>query len=358
MDETSTTTATAAAAVARSVLVTVSPVNLEAVKGKLLRVSKVSTLAQDTAQDTTYVDLPSQGAIDNVSAVEDLPALSPTERKGQLHFYETVVKTSFSRNDIIELEPVIVAGEVIRELNRELQRLEAQDQARKGSRIPSHQPEAFFVTDMTSTPAESMSLELKAKWLAQSPDAPSNARSCRTCALKAMRKKAGTGQGFCPLNLISGDAQKVRPIVESLVRSNPFEQDTKRLYAKSEDIQSHVLDQLTAFFCRSGHGHDLLSHLRDLQLKSDAVGVLAVQQSGKGAESDDVRSLCRAMTFRDCSLFLRIFWDGRPIEARFGDLDFKKAMKLDSWAKTERSLIDGGWYAGKDQGSDCLLALK
>ncbi|KAF3355001.1 Gephyrin [Verticillium dahliae VDG1] len=66
---------------------------------------------------------------------------------------------------------------------------------------------------------------------------------------------------------------------------------------------------------------------------------------------EDARDLLVAMTLRDCSLFFR-YEDGedgalRLLDFTLADLDKKTPAKIPSWQKTERELIDGGWYEGK-----------
>ena len=53
--------------------------------------------------------------------------------------------------------------------------------------------------------------------------------------------------------------------------------------------------------------------------------------------------------------------DDEPVMARLADLDLKAETKMDYWKKVEMSLIDEGWYEGKEkpgrrQGTTCSLA--
>ncbi|KAL2271586.1 hypothetical protein VTJ83DRAFT_957 [Remersonia thermophila] len=63
--------------------------------------------------------------------------------------------------------------------------------------------------------------------------------------------------------------------------------------------------------------------------------------AGEAAES-----LALAMTLRDCTCFIRIPADpSQPVEAKLADLDRKRGdVKLSYWQKTERELIEGGFY--------------
>jgi hypothetical protein len=77
--------------------------------------------------------------------------------------------------------------------------------------------------------------------------------------------------------------------------------------------------------------------------------------------SDDY---CKAMTLRDCVLFVKGTLNSFETTAnvRLADLDFKHAHpdKVEKWKSTERDLISQGWYThvAADQASApvCLLA--
>jgi inositol-pentakisphosphate 2-kinase len=69
------------------------------------------------------------------------------------------------------------------------------------------------------------------------------------------------------------------------------------------------------------------------------------------------------MTLRDCSCFVRIPADPEtPVEARFADLDKKNwEVKVEYWRATERDLIEGGYYEGREgveQKTNCLVERK
>lgn len=66
------------------------------------------------------------------------------------------------------------------------------------------------------------------------------------------------------------------------------------------------------------------------------------------------------MTLRDCTCFVRIPADaGAAVEAKLADLDKKNsAAKLGYWKATERRLIEGGYYEGRErprQRTNCQL---
>jgi len=194
---------------------------------------------------------------------------------------------------------------------------------------PSHRGQDFLsederygllITDMTPQRGEVL-LQLKPKWLAQSPNAPPNAKRCRTCALRALRlsesrSTATDAQASCPLELVSERADDRRRAAVSMT--------TDRL------IQDYLVDQ----------GLPLLHTLREYQQLLDKKGTLSV------SDADAIFDLCKAMTLRDCTLFVKR--SGVNIEARLGDLDLKHPEKLSKWKTAEQDLIDGGWYTNTE----------
>jgi inositol-pentakisphosphate 2-kinase len=127
---------------------------------------------------------------------------------------------------------------------------------------------------------------------------------------------------------VSGDTEVRRKVVERL----------------TEDVE--VREYLV------GNAQALLQKLRSAQMEMDRGGVLAIGEKRLG--------LCKAMTLRDCTLFVRRV--GREIEAKLGDLDLKQPEKIEKWKEVERVLIDGGWYANTEREdlwtreSVCLLS--
>ncbi|EEY22806.1 predicted protein [Verticillium alfalfae VaMs.102] len=92
--------------------------------------------------------------------------------------------------------------------------------------------------------------------------------------------------------------------------------------------------------------HEALRFLRDLQARFARRDTFLATTAA--APDED---LLVAMTLRDCSLFFR-YEDGedgalRLLDFTLADLDKKMPSKIPSWQKTERELIDGGWYEGK-----------
>jgi inositol-pentakisphosphate 2-kinase len=206
---------------------------------------------------------------------------------------------------------------------------------------------------MTTAPGQTL-VQLKPKWLHQSPNAPTNSRRCRTCALRAHRaakreRTASDAQEICPLALIHGDVR---------IRRRAFAQITA-----DRKLREYL----------AVDAQPLLLELRECQVDFDEAGVLGVE--GETA----IKSLCKAMTLRDCTLYVRRNGeqgsdDGSDdenyaaggskraddgveggtsegdstIEARLGDLDLKLPGRLDYWKRTEQDLVDGGWYTNEE----------
>lgn len=178
-------------------------------------------------------------------------------------------------------------------------------------------------------------LELKSKWLAQSPTAPSGATRCRTCALSASR--SAQREAICPLDLVSNEQTDVVRTVRRLTESQP---------PTGLDAE-HVVNATVAYLLDS----QILHRLRELQTQLDPSGVLAVPEDAE-VPSD----LLKAMTLRDCTLFLRVDGEGR-VEGRLADLDLKLGTreKVEYWRGVERELVDGGWYVGGGHSVGCRL---
>jgi inositol-pentakisphosphate 2-kinase len=98
----------------------------------------------------------------------------------------------------------------------------------------------------------------------------------------------------------------------------------------------------------------LLHIQRRNQVELDADGIL----NAKTAEQ--IMKLCKAMTLRDCTLFLKR--SGSHIETRLADLDLKTPGKLARWKKVEQDLVTNGWYTNMEDKTVwkkekvCLLA--
>ncbi|KAK1085495.1 Inositol-pentakisphosphate 2-kinase [Friedmanniomyces endolithicus] len=235
----------------------------------------------------------------------------------------------FPPDNLVEHELVTLQPDAVADVN---------DLIGEASRRPFHRvgnlwpggTHGVLVTDMSPGQNELL-IELKPKWLAQSPNAPRNAMRCRTCALRARRAADGAiitvtdAQGFCPLDLVSE-----HPDNRGLAAARLTDDPRAREFLVGHEAQS------------------LFRTLKEHQQRWDPNGVLA-----PACESDS-RSLSKAMTIRDCTLFVLVKSDGE-IEAKLGDLDVKGLDKLAKWRASEQGLIDGGWYIGVGD-SICALS--
>lgn len=206
---------------------------------------------------------------------------------------------------------------------------------------------------MSSVQGSALMIEIKPKWLVQSPNAPRDAYRCRTCALHASRKnkaKAPPESYICPLQLVAANSNAIERYLRYQIN-----QELKDLNPEvAEAILRRALMYLTV-----GLGHKLLKHIQTLQAQLDPKGCLLKDQISTEQLPEYDRRLRLAMTLRDCSLFIRIPYadESQPIEAKLGDLDFKSIDKLPDWKDKEVGLTNGGWYTDLNAGMrECLIA--
>ncbi|KAL1606334.1 Inositol-pentakisphosphate 2-kinase [Paraconiothyrium brasiliense] len=225
---------------------------------------------------------------------------------------------------------------------------------------PHHLEErGILLPDMSSVPGSVTTIEIKPKWLIQSPNAPRGAYLCRTCALHASRKAKKTYKGawICPLALVAGNTAAIDPYVRHSSLLALKEETGKSPQTRSIDVNPAEIEAIAKRavpYLSTGPGHKILQHIRYLQAQLDQKGVLVHSSSPE----DDYR-LRLAMTLRDCSLFIRIPWADQtaPIEAKLGDLDFKSAGKMGDWLEKEEGLVHGGWYVDlKSEMEECWIA--
>ncbi|EHY60302.1 Inositol-pentakisphosphate 2-kinase [Exophiala dermatitidis] len=218
-------------------------------------------------------------------------------------------------------------------------------------------------------------VEFKPKWLVQSPSAPQDATMCRTCALNAMRRKAGKHQGrgdsgFCPFDLLAGSEE-----------NHVLQRALEKIYPET------TKDFVAAFRQRV---QPALKHLAKLQREYGSVGLDDFRDPNPQGKHLDL-----AMALRDCSVFLGLRRGGRGdagpnedpssthlqlgdeqraadghethdvvelVDVKFADLDLKtpEAGKLQKWAAMEQELLDNGWYycdsQSEGEGSNCALS--
>ena len=184
-------------------------------------------------------------------------------------------------------------------------------------------------------------LEFKPKWLAPSPVAPPSATRCRNCA-RAAQKWDDDGNTDTPPPHCALDFFRCASDPDALART------LDALATPTDDgpARARLAHWLATDALR------LLARLRDLQVSHDPRGPPA-------AETHDP-AFQLAMTLRDCSCFVRIPAEpDQPVVAKLADFDKKNwEAKLAYWLATERELIEGGFYEGREvprRTTNCLL---
>nr|POE68864.1 inositol-pentakisphosphate 2-kinase [Quercus suber] len=258
---------------------------------------------------------------------KDLASSSPTA--DQYQAYNDVFVPMFPKENLVDLDLITLSKELPGVINDFLPRLCFRPVHRQHDFVPVDETLSLLVTDMTPG-ANDMLLQVKPKWLAQSPNAPEKAKRCRTCALRALRaskqiRTATDTQGTCPLKLVSDDIDTRRQAVEYVTRD----------------------ERLREFLITDAQ--PLLKQLREHQRQLDQFGVFAA--ASVSGEDKIVSDLCKAMTIRDCTLFLRKSENGGEIEARLADLDLKQPEKMGRWMNLESDLVEGGWYTNVEDSS-------
>lgn len=190
-------------------------------------------------------------------------------------------------------------------------------------------------------------VEIKPKWLLQSKDAPTNARFCRTCALHI--KRHGCVPAFCPLDLASGDYERVNRAVRGIIEGTiltrghdqPYDNEINELNELSQVISSFLLES------------KIISRLKAMQ-QLDKSGVLC---SHENSLSND---FLVAMAARDCTMFIQVIDTKLPnisqiadgicitcrttgnkylVRAKIADFDYKDPhTKLRYWKGIESGL--------------------
>ncbi|KAF2272380.1 uncharacterized protein EI97DRAFT_212788 [Westerdykella ornata] len=247
------------------------------------------------------------------------------------------------RHFLLDLELVLLDDEVIDWLNAEMNR----HTNRPAIPIP-YRFKGLLMDDMSVDPhakpdEHTLTIELKPKWLAQSPNAPQGALRCRTCALQALRNsdpgKTGRDDYFCPLYL-SPSQRSQRPYAAKVIRTYL---STKTHQISDQIGHRAVLENLVSALTRDSFG--LLRYLKQKQIELDPQGVLG--------EEVDMHNLRLAMTLRDCSLFLRCTYSPTSpatnyrVDMKLADLDLKSPAKVDDWRSKEQELITEDWYFDK-----------
>lgn len=177
-------------------------------------------------------------------------------------------------------------------------------------------------------------IEIKPKWLFQSPSAPHAALRCRTCAVRLHRRLRDPTYDAadlpCPLIMASDDWEDRSSFVSALLP--PEEQDAWYVPALARWFKATP--------AQSGPKR-LIAQLRGVQQLLDTKGPLLADST-----DEDFRL---AMTLRDCSIFLRVLKRGGrrgpKVVAKIADLDKKNSgAKSAYWRRTEAEMVRGGAY--------------
>ncbi|KAI7194589.1 hypothetical protein KC363_g2046 [Hortaea werneckii] len=237
----------------------------------------------------------------------------------QLRSFDQHFKPLFSAQNLVEHEAVQLDDHVIPHLNQTVSQAK-RSSSRTGDVMPNNEKYGLLITNMAPWPMETL-VQFKPKWLAQSPNAPEEAKRCRTCALRAQRQAknqstATDAQENCPLAMISESAHDRRRAAEATTTN--------------KKLQDYLVSD----------AQPLLRALKENQQRFDSSGVLGI------VDNDVLSDICKAMSLRDCTLFLKHGQLG--VEARLSDLDLKQPEKLDKWRAIEEGLINEGWYQNRE----------
>ncbi|ROT38323.1 hypothetical protein SODALDRAFT_340474 [Sodiomyces alkalinus F11] len=324
--------------------------------------------------------------------------------KDQLAFFENTVLPAFGnqRSLFVDQKLVHLRQDVIDECNLlltqmdENQKASTQDQPLPHPHLPSRTRKFvgtrvgpagwhMLTEDMRPRGPLERFAEIKPKWLAQSPAAPSTALLCRNCAVATQRfteapegqkpSKSDPAKYGCPLRLVAGPG----PAPENHITHNgnglpaqngngngnhvsnghaekngtngskkkdddDWKAHAERIFRGQDPRDSH-------FLFWSIRQHHLLPHLRNLQNRLAGPG--CADAFWASSRDDPDPDLLLSMTLRDCSLFFR--YEARPhgalrmLDFKLADLDRKVAAKVPRWQDTERQLVEGGWYEGKQK---------
>ncbi|KAJ4375991.1 Inositol-pentakisphosphate 2-kinase [Neocucurbitaria cava] len=211
----------------------------------------------------------------------------------------------------------------------------------------------LLLPDMSPVPDVSISLEIKPKWLLQSPTAPASAVRCRTCAMQVAIPKHREIY-LCPLRLVYGTQPDLRDwawyvLADHFGGTADVSKDTQKQVMVSRLVR-RLIDYLVV-----GDGRTLLLHIQYLESKLDPQGILKREQVHPNDVFD--RNSRLAMTLRDSSWFIMIpFAVNAPITSKLGDLDFKSGEKLVDWADKELMLLQSEMYTKVvADGPECWL---
>lgn len=201
--------------------------------------------------------------------------------------FDQTIRPLFKPEELVDQTLVQLPAGLVQQCNERLRAAEitgARPRRRQGVYLSAHEPFGLLITDMTIFGDPGMIMaELKPKWLLQSPSAPPNARRCRTCALRDMKNhqvrkvRRSEERSFCPFHLVSDKYENVLRATRFLRRCQDHVRLARVLYRNSTllKLQSHQ------------------KAMRDVGL------------FGQPAQS---REKSLAMTLRDCTMFIKVFF--------------------------------------------------
>lgn len=273
-------------------------------------------------------------------------------------FYVERIMGEFEEGDILDCWLVSLQLRLVLNLNQQLQTNRERSELRRDSTLRLDKY-GLIVTDMSAKePFPAMMIEIKPKWLVQSPTAPEDATRCRTCAFKVkkfdkLKEKNPLAQPnrldlWCPLKLASGHREFVRAVMVQLIHQALNERGAS--WGCHPDVFDRLLDNLTEFFTK-GKGHRLLTKLSNHQACFDQYGIRELRRNCHtfyATQEDALKCCAESMTLRDCSLFVRTTASGEIDDARLGDLDPKSLEKQQYWDDVECELIQQGYYVGNN----------
>lgn len=217
----------------------------------------------------------------------------------------------------------------------------------QGARTPTSARWGILLPDMSPVPGSSITLEIKPKWLVQSPTAPVDAVRCRTCALQILKPK-DPKKYICPLQWIHGNVDSIYQWAYGRVAGKLEVEEAKgssKAEAEEHEVRTTAIATHIAAYLAKGPGSTLLRQLEFLQSRLDPQGVLRrTETSSKDVFDHNLRL---AMTLRDCSMYINVRYqnvDAPEIICKLGDLDFKSADKMEDWAEKEQELLASGAY--------------
>jgi inositol-pentakisphosphate 2-kinase len=337
-------------------IIQMDPTHRRFLEGRLLRLRKGSR---------SYIG---KGVGKNKKSSREIRREGPSEDPGYMstanvaEFHESLGRNHTVGIDcLVGQETVNISKRVLNECNKVLNRLEksgCRPKIRHQWALRRGESKGLLITSMLPDPEHTALVELKPKWLRQSPGAPPNSRRCRTCATHARRGTSTEKLPVCSLALLSENPSTVRNAVFKLPKSAIHPLPAHLLI---EEVTEHLIQ----FFVKnlpatqnswdSTNGRSILEGLGEAQAKFDPLGVIRLINLYRAYE-EEFQDLGKAMTLRDCTLFIQLRKDMRTgewhVEGKLADLDpkaYHDKERREKWVSDERKLVAEGWYTGTEK---------